>query len=253
MQAYSASFARAYNLRWGGFARQVAPAIRELYETMPISRVNRTVLDVCCGTGQLAALFLDAGYRVIGLDASMPMLTHARENARRFLASGHAHFVQGDACRFTLPDRVGLAVSTFDALNHLDDPGALKRCFACVFAAVDAGGLFVFDLNTRAGLRRWNGVTIDDSSDELLLITRGVYDGEGDRAWTRITGFLHEEGDRYRRFDETVFNTAFDLAWVKAALSETGWTDVCLASGRDMKTPLAEPEKEGRVFVVARK
>jgi SAM-dependent methyltransferase len=253
MQAYSAEFARVYNLRWGGFAQRVAPLIRELYETYPISQVNRTVLDLCCGTGQLAALFLEAGYQVIGLDSSAPMLAYASENTSRFRAAGKIQFIHGDATDFTLTEQVGLVVSTFDALNHLESSDALKNCFLCVFAVLEAGGVFVFDLNTRVGLRRWNGIIIDDNSAELLMITRGIYDGEGDKAWTRITGFVQEENGLYSRFDETAFNTAFDLAWAKATLLDIGWTEVYLAGSQDMKTPLSEPEREGRVFFVARK
>jgi SAM-dependent methyltransferase len=253
MQAYGTGFAKAYNLRWGGFARQVAPLIRQLYETMPISQANRTVLDLCCGTGQLAAHFLEAGYRVIGLDSSAPMLAYAEENTSRYQPSGQARFIQGDASRFTLTEKAGLVVSTFDALNHLEDADALQRCFGCVFEVLAEGGAFVFDLNTRLGLRRWNGITMDDSGDELLIIVRGIYDGEGDKAWTRITGFLREEDGLYSRFDETSFNTVFELEWVKVALLETGWREVYLARSPELQTPLSEPEKEGRVYVIARK
>jgi ubiquinone/menaquinone biosynthesis C-methylase UbiE len=121
MQAYNASFAKIYNMRWGGFAQQAAPLLRNFYETKPISQANRTVLDLCCGTGQLAVLFPEAGYRVVGMDMSAPMLAFAKENASRFLDSGQARFVQGNAQNFSLDERFGLVVSTFDALNHLED------------------------------------------------------------------------------------------------------------------------------------
>lgn len=88
MQRYGATFAQVYNRLWAGFARDVAPRIRELYEQFPIAQENRTVLDLCCGTGQLARHFLDRGYRVIGLDLSEPMLELARQNAGPHLAEG---------------------------------------------------------------------------------------------------------------------------------------------------------------------
>ncbi len=253
MQAYTAGFAKIYNLRWGGFAQQVAPLLRRFYETTPVCLKNQTVLDLCCGTGHLAAYFLEAGYNVIGVDSSEAMLTYARERALPYLVSGQARFIQADASHFTLDARVGLALATYDALNHLENAEALKSCFGCVFPLLEEGGLFIFDLNTRAGLRRWNGVNLDDSSGDLLLITRGIYDEAGGKAWTKITGFLKEEGGLYSRFDETAFNTVFDLAWVKEALLEAGWKEVTFALSTDLAAPLAEPEKEGRVFVVARK
>jgi SAM-dependent methyltransferase len=253
MQAYNAGFARLYNLRWGGFAQEVAPRIREVYECTPLGQVNRSVLDLCCGTGQLATLFLQAGYTLVGIDSSEHMLLYARENAGRFLSTGQARFMQGDAARFALDDRFGLVVSTYDALNHLENDQALQQCFRCVFTVLEPGGLFVFDLNTRLGLRRWNSIEIDDSSNQLLVVTRGIYDQAGDKAWNLVTGFIQEENGLYRRVDQTAFNTVFELEHVKNALLECGWRDVYFAKRQDLKTPLAEPEKQGRVFIVAGK
>jgi SAM-dependent methyltransferase len=253
MQAYSAKFAHVYNMRWSGYARSVAPRIMDFYGTTSIGRINKTMLDVCCGTGQLAVHFLEAGYSVVGLDSSEPMLHYARENAGNFVDAGRARFVQGNAGEFVLDDRFGLAVSTFDALIHLDNEEQLKGCFRSIFPVLVSGGFLVFDLNTPVGLRRWNQISMDDSGDGLLLITHSFYDGHGDKAWTQITGFVRQPDGLYERFDETVFNTVFNLARVKDMLLEIGWREVHFARIDDLKTPLAEPEKEGRVFIVASK
>lgn len=254
MQAYSAAFAQIYNLRWRGFAQHVAPLIMDFYATTPIGRVNKTVLDVCCGTGQLALHFLEAGYQVTGLDLSESMLHYAQENTARFIETGQARFIQADASHFSLDDRFGLVVSTFDALNHLPGEVALKDCFRCVFAVLEANGFFIFDLNTAVGLRGWNVISVDDSSDELLLVNRGIFDEASGKAWDRITGFVRVPGETtYTRFDETVYNVLFDLEFVRAALLEIGWKEVYLAPVEDLKTLLADPEAAKRVFIVASK
>ena len=250
MQAYGAGFARVYNLRWAGFARQVAPLILEYFEASTFAAANKRVLDLCCGTGQLAEYFLEQGYRVVGIDLSEHMLRFARENALAYIVSGQAKFIEGDVTDFTLDEHFDLVVSTFDALNHLQSEQDLRKCFQCVFPL--SGGLFIFDLNTRVGLSRWNNIQVEET-EESLVITRGIYDGQGDRAWTRISGFIHT-GDRlYERFEETAFNTVFELEQVKNALHEVGWRKVHFARLPDLKTPIAEPEKEGRVFIVASK
>jgi len=73
---YNPGFANIYNLRWGGFANHVAPRIREFYESTLLGKMNKSMLDVCCGTGQLALHFLENGYDVTGLDFS-PLLTRS--------------------------------------------------------------------------------------------------------------------------------------------------------------------------------
>lgn len=249
MQAYSHGFARVYNARWSGFAKQVAPSILDFYAATPIGQKNKSVLDLCCGAGHLAVCFLEKGYRVIGIDLSESMLRYAKENTRRYIESGQAEFIQGDASDFTSSECFGLIVSTFDSLNHLEDERALRGCFECAHAV--SAGYFIFDLNTRGGLRRWNSIQVDESSEDALIITRGIYDGQSDKAWTRVSGFIRTPAGLYERFEETAFNTVFEMEAVKRLLLDVGWKDICFARIQDLKTPLDEPEREGRVFVIA--
>jgi SAM-dependent methyltransferase len=251
MQAYGLAFARVYNLKWTDFAQHVAPLIRAFYESTPLAEGHKSLLDICCGTGQLALHFLEHGYRVTGIDLSAHMLEYARQNNAPYVESGQAKFVEADAADFSLDEQFGLAVSTFDALNHLPSKEALRGCFQSVLPLVLADGLFIFDLNTRAGLRRWNGINVREMSDSLI-IDRGIYDGESDRAWVKITGFVQTNSGLYERFEQIAYNTAFDLTWVRNTLLKTGWKSVYFCRVGNLGMPIVEPEVESRVFVVAR-
>jgi len=252
MQAYGPAFARVYNRRWAFFAHGVAPKIAEFYAGTSIGQTNRCVLDLCCGTGQLALALLERGYSVTGIDLSAHMLQYATENASAYVEQERARFIQADAADFTLDQRFGLVVSTFDALNHLESQDALRSCFHSVFSLLADNGYFVFDLNTRAGLLQWNSISVNDT-EEAMIVTRGIFDGQGDRAYTMISGFMRLANGLYERFEETVFNTAFDMAWVRDTLLEAGWQHIHCARIEDLKTTIARPEQEERVFFVARK
>jgi hypothetical protein len=145
-----------------------------------------------------------------------------------------------------------MVASTYDALNHLEDKAQLRSCFQSVFAVLDQDGVFVFDLNTQDGLRRWNSIRVDDF-DEVMVVSRGIYDGQGQRAYTQLSGFVLAEDGLYERFEETVYNTVFDLDWVRETLLEIGWQDVYFARGEDLVVPIEDPEREPRVFFVARR
>ena len=252
-QAYSAAFARAYNLRWGFFATHAAPLIQTFYETTPLGRKNRKLLDLCCGTGVLARIFLEQGYQVVGLDLSEPMLSYARRNNQDYLLAGQVNFIHGDASSYEMTERFGLVVSTFDALNHLQDEDALKRCFECTYTVLEKGGTFIFDLNTALGLRQWNGMQVDDSSPEALIINRGFLVGENNRAWTAVTGFLKEADGRYTRFDEVAYNTLFRMARVETLLKDMPFSRFHFARLSDLNTPISDPEAERRIFILAQK
>jgi SAM-dependent methyltransferase len=251
MQAYGEIFARIYNERWAGFANGLASPLLNFYAGLAISQENKRVLDLCCGTGQLARCLLDEGYQVIGIDLSEHMLKYARENTAAYLPTGQAQFIQGDATDFSLDVEVGLVVSTYDALNHLPDFTALQNCFTCVYRVLAPGGAFVFDLNTRQGLFRWNSIHVMNEPD-FVLINRGVYDG-GERAYVKLSGFVQTENGLYQRSESSFYNTVFEMTAVREALFATGWQDVYYATYQDLKTPLAEPEMHGRVFFVAMK
>ena len=84
----------------------------------------RGVLDVCCGTGLLAAELVARGYRVIGVDASEAMLARARR-----LLGPDTRLI-----RATLPDlpvegAFDAAVCTLDGFNYLA-PADLRRTLA---------------------------------------------------------------------------------------------------------------------------
>jgi ubiquinone/menaquinone biosynthesis C-methylase UbiE len=249
MQSYGRNFARIYDKKWSSHAKQIAQDILDFYASTGIARTNKSVLDVCCGAGHLAVHFLENGYDVVGIDLSENMLHFARGNASRYIESGQCRFINADASAFELSENFGLVVSTYDSLNHLRDEQALINCFKCVYAV--NSGYFIFDLNTRKGLKRWNSIQIDDSDEDALIISRGIFDGKSDRAWIKLTGFVRNSSGLYERFEETVYNTVFSLDWVRKVLNDVGWTNVHFARIRDLSTPLAQPEDEGRVFVVA--
>ena len=131
-QAYGIAAALRYSIfenRPDGFARRLAPKIRKLYEQTETGASNRDVLDLACGSGQLAAHFLEHGYRVVGLDRSLHMLRHAREACASYVDDGRALFVEGDASDFELDRRFGLVVCTFNGLNHLDSLEEYDRVY----------------------------------------------------------------------------------------------------------------------------
>jgi demethylmenaquinone methyltransferase/2-methoxy-6-polyprenyl-1,4-benzoquinol methylase len=68
------------------------------------------VVDVACGTGDLAALAAAAGARVVGVDFAAGMLAHARRHG--------VPLVRADACALPLPDASAQAITCGFALRN---------------------------------------------------------------------------------------------------------------------------------------
>lgn len=69
------------------------------------------ILDVGCGSGQLARHLTDRGFVVLGIDNSPQMIRYARENAPE------ASFEVADARGFEIDEPVDLVLSTFDTFK----------------------------------------------------------------------------------------------------------------------------------------
>jgi len=84
-----------------------------------VVRPDDRVLDVCCGTGDLALAAAEAGGRVTGLDFSQPMLERARRK------SSEIEWVEGDAVALPFADGSFDAVTIGFGLRNLPnvEPG----------------------------------------------------------------------------------------------------------------------------------
>ncbi|TKT78143.1 class I SAM-dependent methyltransferase [Aquamicrobium sp. LC103] len=135
---------------------------------LPTLPVGGRVLDLCCGTGQLIAPLLQRGYQVTGLDGSAGMLRFARENAPE------ASYMQADARDFRSDEAFDGVLSTSASLNHISGLADLERVFACVRNVLHDGGVFVFDINHPAQMKRyWRGQAAEGEikDDHAWLIT----------------------------------------------------------------------------------
>lgn len=253
MQAYSDSFSHLYNLRWGFFAEKISPKLINFHNKHFEVSKDAPILDICCGNGHLAELFNKEGIPVIGLDLSEPMIELAKQRNQAAIQSGMAEFVVGDASDFKFSQKFNYIVSTFDALNHLESFDALGGCFDSVFDALNDDGWFIFDLNTKVGLRRWSGVHVDNANDEIFMVTRGIVDEFNDVAYTQFTAFIQQDDGQYTRHEETIYNTIFQMKDIKDELEEIGFKEVLFTPLDNFPTPVDDPETFGKIVVLARK
>ena len=102
------------------------------------------VLDVCCGSGDLALAASDAGGEVTGVDFSKPMLERARRKAPELT------WVEGDALALPFQDGSFDAVTIGFGVRNLADP---ERGLAELRRVLRSGGrIAVLDLTEPRGL-----------------------------------------------------------------------------------------------------
>lgn len=209
-------------------------------QTLP---AESEILDLCCGTGKIAARLAARGFRVTGIDESPEMLVYARRNAPT------CRFIHARAQEFTLPARFAAAVSTFDSLNHIFSLRELRRTFRNVYAALADGGAFIFDLNTEKSFRlHWREHFSIVRADGACIM-RGGYNANKRRAQYEATVFRLVKKS-YRRSDFKIVERCYTKSEVRRELQDAGFKWI---KSYDAEKDLGMTKHTGRVFFQSQK
>ena len=264
MKPYTA-FAQIYdrcmdNVPYDDWAARIKEIFRE--HNVPDGGI---VADLGCGTGEMSRRLRDAGYDVIGIDASEEMLSVAQDKEYDRLAEmlgddeeaelpedGRITYLCQDVREFELYGTVSAIVSVCDTLNYLMTEDDLRQTFRLVNNYLERDGVFCFDLKTPHyyGNVLGDSVRVEDYEDSTLIWDNS-YDAQTGENVYRITMFLCEDdaGERYIRSDEEHRQRAYTLERIKSLLAESG---LVFTAAYDAYT--AQPATEGseRFLIVAR-
>jgi len=189
--------------------------IMEFYKFQPES-----ILDLACGTGNITYRLVELGYRVWGVDISDEMLKKAERKREK---TENPRFLQGDMRKFSLPEKVDMVISLYDSVNYLLTPGAVEQMAGRAKKVLRPGGLFVFDFNTRARIRKIRpGVHLFEGSNYSCFWEDKV-DLNKDRWKVELTIFLRENEDKYYRYQEVHEEQGYGKMEMVALMGKAGF------------------------------
>ena len=222
MEAYEA-LARAYDQlitpqereQW---LRDVPQRLAEAGVTPPMR-----VLDLACGTGQLALCLAQAGYRVMGVDLSPQMLDQAAKNAQR--QGGFLPLVQQDMRRLDLHHEVEAVLCVCDGLNYMTTPEDLRQALGSVCRVLRPGGLFLFDVSTREKLQAMDGEFYGEEEENVAYLWENRFDQASQCLTMDITFFFQVDAarDLFRRQRELHVQRGHSREELEAALTAAGF------------------------------
>jgi SAM-dependent methyltransferase len=177
------------------------------------------ILDLGCGSGIASEAIAAAGFDVVGIDNSPEMIELARARVPE------ADFRVGSFIDAELPGGATGIVAIGEVLNYVFDerngPGALSGVFERVYAALNPGGVFLFDLSGpgRVGadpVRTWR------AGSDWAVLAEAVEDPGDGRLTRHIVTFRNVGGEGYRRSEETHELRLYGANAVLAALAGAG-------------------------------
>ena len=246
MEAY-AGFAAVYDLFMDDVPYEKwCRRIRELLNEYGVN--DGLVLDLGCGTGTITELLAEAGYDMIGVDASEEMLELAVEKRER---SGlDILYLLQDMREFELYGTVRAVVSVCDSMNYITEEADLLQVFRLVNNYLDPGGIFLFDMNT---VYKYETLlaenTIAENREEGSFIWENYYDRSERLNEYDLTLFIRQENGLYRKYEETHFQRAYSVEQILKLVKEAGMEFV---KACDAETGQEIKEDTERIHVIAR-
>ncbi len=237
-------FARVYNKHWG---TNFIPLVLPILNNYVLSNIpeNARILDLCCGTGQLAGLLHDRGYNVTGLDGSTEMLRYARENAPG------VEFVLADARAFNHTEKFDAVISVFDSLNHIMSLDGLTDAFISVYNVLYEGGIFFFDLNMDAGYKKdWHD-EFNIVEEDMVCIIRSDFSPYDSTASFNTTVFIKNK--EWKRSDFTIMQQCYPAVDVVSALEKAGFAEISACDYNVGKGLTELTPDSGRAFFICEK
>ncbi len=192
--AYETDLAHVHDTGFGSFAAVAGAGIVEIFRDRGVSQGR--IVDLGCGSGIMAAHFLEAGYAVTGIDISPAMIRLAKRRAPR------GDFVVGSVVDAALP-RCHAVTAVGEILNYRFDRRqsavALSRMFRRVYRALEPGGVFLFDV---ADVNRSRGdVQRSFDGGDWSCLIRYTHDQKRARLTRHIVAY-RKVGTLYRRSEE---------------------------------------------------
>ncbi len=214
---YRDDLAYIHDARFGEIARSAAPVLLEALEHAGLE--EGLVIDLGCGSGIFSEPIAAAGYDVLGVDVSRPMLSLARRRVPG------ATFRRGSLHDVELPRAVAVA-GIGECFNYFVErpisERGLAKLFRRIHRALVPGGVLLFDMAAPGRVRSFVPAKNHFEAPDWAILVTAEEDRKRNILTWRITSF-RKTGSRYRRSEEVHRQTLFEKNVVMQLLREAGF------------------------------
>ncbi|GAJ25235.1 methyltransferase [Liquorilactobacillus sucicola DSM 21376 = JCM 15457] len=201
--------------RWCEFIEQQVPEL-----------TSAQILDLACGTGRMAILLAQKGYKVAGADLSADMLSLAEERARK--ARVEVPLIEADMLDLAGLPKFDVITCCLDSLCYLKDKASMVRVFKQVYKHLQKGGNFIFDVISPYQTDVvYPGYMYNYTDDKQAFIWKSYDGAELHSVIHDLTFFVSDNtGDKYERLEETHYERTYPLNVYLEMLDEAGFESV---------------------------
>lgn len=176
------------------------------------------LLELACGSGEVANLLYQKGYSVIASDISSEMLTLAFENNSKI------QWLQLDMTDFELEIPFDSVICFADSICYLKDEQAVQQVFKNVYQTLSDTGIFLFDVHSiyqmTTVFKDYSYHYVDDDTIFVWESFQGRYPNSVEHELTCVE---KQPNGMYERYEELHEQRTYTLEQYRAWLQEAGF------------------------------
>lgn len=191
---------------------------------------GQAMLELAGGSGSLAVLLVQAGFKVTDFDLSGDMLSLAEQKADA--AKIELPLILGDMQDLTDMPTYQIVTCFDDSICYMPDIDAVTNVFNQVYSVLDAGGDFMFDAHSLHQMDDlFPGYMYNYQTEDYAFLWTS-YEGEVPHSAEHdLTFFLYDEKiDAYKPLIETHKERTYPVEVYKQALVEAGFNSIEVTS-----------------------
>lgn len=216
-QWYKEDLAYIHDIGFSEWAIASAPGILDILKSYPLQ--NGLIVDLGCGSGLSAREFVNAGYRVLGIDISDEMLEIARQKVPE------AEFRCESIFDAKLPSCLAITAIS-ECLNYLfdvrNDRPIRFQLFQRIYNALMPGGVFIFDIAEPGQVQPGSPTKSFTEGENWTVLVENHEDPQQKILTRRIVTF-RKIGEYYRRDEEIHRQRLYAPGEIANELKEIGF------------------------------
>lgn len=186
---------------------------------------NSRLLELACGSGEVANLLYKKGYTIIGSDISSDMLTLAFGN------NANIQWLQLDMTEFELDESFDSVICFADSICYLKDENTVQKMFQCVYDVLIKDGVFLFDVHS---IYQMNTIFKDYSyhyvDDDTVFVWESFEGKYPNSVEHELTCVEKQYSGSYERYEELHEQRTYTLEQYRAWLQGAGFKTIEVTS-----------------------
>lgn len=175
-----------------------------------------SILDIGAGTGEILKK-IDAE-RKVGIDNSPEMVKIAKVNDES------SEYKVCDMVNMKLGESFDMITATADVLNYARSRADFTAVLKNVYAHLNDGGVFVFDVHTEHKmLNDFNYELYSDSTDDIFYTWQTIPGEEALSVWHEMTFFIRDTENLYKKYEETHFQQTYKHSEILKMVNDAGF------------------------------